>query len=410
VQVGAVFVVQIVGLMLSGCGLSDEGKALFNPPPGPASSSGSTPAPTSSPNEPPGPGGSGPGSGTPDAGSTATQDSGGTQGDAGSPGNPSPGDAGGGPETGQSAPPPAPPTVLAQDFGAGEFVTVESGHAYWTTGTGNTILSCPVTGCAANVATLGSGMTTYGITVDTANVYWTDYGDGLACECPLAGCDGTTILEGQGYKGDGIAVAFDSIFWTFETDETGAAGTGAVFMSATDGTGTTPLVTGQNYPTGLVAGQNGDLYWTVYGDGTVRSCSWMNCAATVKDIVTGMNGPSYLAVDGAHIYWTNAGTAPDYGNGTVMQANLDGTSPIVLASSMAYPRGIAVDATSVYFTNYVAPDTITGTVMKCAIGGCGSAPTTLATGQASPVGVAVDGTSVYWLDEGGGGLLMMTAK
>jgi len=299
--------------------------------------------------------------------------------------------------------------VLAQDFGAGEFVAVAGGHAYWTTGSGNSVLSCPLPGCAAGMTTLGSGMNTYGIAVDTANVYWTDYGDGLACECPLAGCNGTTILDGQGVRGDGISLAVDSVFWTFETDASGAASTGALFMSATDGTSTTAIITGQNFPIGLAV-VGSQAYWAVYGDGVIRTCAWASCASTVKDIVTGMVGPSYLAVDAAHVYWTNAGTAPDYGDGSVMQADLDGTSPVTLASGMTFARGIAIDAANVYFTNYVGKGATTGSVQRCAIGGCGGAPTVLATGQASPVGVALDATNVYWVDEGGGGALMTTSK
>jgi hypothetical protein len=46
---------------------------------------------------------------------------------------------------------------------------------------------------------------------------------------------------------------------------------------------------------------------------------------------------------------------------------------------------MAVDATSVYWTNYIS-----GTVMKVGIGGV--TPTTLASGQDTPSSIAVDAT------------------
>ena len=274
--------VSCVALTQLGCGLGDQGTMLFIPPPP------KSPAVTGAEDATPPPGVEAPDAAAAplDAGAGATAtDAAGSSTDASAPGTAdahAPGtDASVGPDT--ASPPPA-PTVLAADFGGGEFVTVAGGRAYWTTGAGNSVLTCPLPGCAASVVTLGSGMT-YGIAVDTANVYWTDYGDGLACECPLAGCNGTTILDGQGVKGDGLSLAADSVFWTFETDPSGAAGTGAVFMSATDGTSTTPVITGQNYPIGLTVAA-GQAYWAVYGDGIIRTCTWSSCAATVKDLVT----------------------------------------------------------------------------------------------------------------------------
>jgi hypothetical protein len=58
--------------------------------------------------------------------------------------------------------------------------------------------------------------------------------------------------------------------------------------------------------------------------------------------------------------------------------------------------GIAVDATSVYWTT-----TYPGAVLKCAISGCGGQPTQLASAPSGQGygGIAVDDTDVYWVTD-----------
>ena len=68
--------------------------------------------------------------------------------------------------------------------------------------------------------------------------------------------------------------------------------------------------------------------------------------------------------------------------------------------------GIAVDDTSVYWTNWVSD----GAVMQMPLSG--GTPTTLAPAQNRPWGVAVDATSVYWTTNTGsrGGVMKVTPK
>jgi sugar lactone lactonase YvrE len=71
--------------------------------------------------------------------------------------------------------------------------------------------------------------------------------------------------------------------------------------------------------------------------------------------------------------------------------------PIVLASGLVTPSGIAVDATNVYFTRYLS-----GTVDTCPLAGCTGAPKVLSSGNDEPNDVKVDAQNLYWASEGSG--------
>src|SRR5207237_428964 len=105
--------------------------------------------------------------------------------------------------------------------------------------------------------------------------------------------------------------------------------------------------------------------------------------------------------DAANVYWV------DTNGGTAMKAPRGGGTPITLATGLDQPQAIAVDGTSVYWTN-LAPSTEMGTVMKVAIGG--GTPVVLANGQHGPLGIAVDATSVYWTNSGDGTVMKLTPK
>jgi len=99
-----------------------------------------------------------------------------------------------------------------------------------------------------------------------------------------------------------------------------------------------------------------------------------------------------LAVDFTSLYWTDGST--------VSKVPIAGGPVTTLAFGQSRSYGIAIDANSVYWTNYVSPG---GTVMKCPL--AGGSPTTLAAAEGQPAGITVDGARVYWADYGSGAIV-----
>jgi hypothetical protein len=126
-------------------------------------------------------------------------------------------------------------------------------------------------------------------------------------------------------------------------------------------------------------------------------------------LVTGQNATEAIAVDSANVYFTTNGNVDH--TGTVQKCAIGGCSnaPTTMADGRDGLDSIAVDGTNVYWTEYLS-----GNVLRCAIGGCSKNPTAIASGRIRPYRIVLNDNSVFWTDfgndDGTGGAVLTLAK
>jgi hypothetical protein len=163
-----------------------------------------------------------------------------------------------------------------------------------------------------------------------------------------------------------------------------SGGAGSVFFTGAS----------QSVPSSGLAVNATSLFWADYADHMNKTAL---SGGTSQPIVSGLLGSNDIAVDATSVYWTD--------DTSVSKAPLGGGKITVLASGQNHPAGIAVDETSVYWVNDGTPASMAcgascndGSVVRTPL--AGGAITTLASGQAHPERIAVDATSVYWTNWG----------
>ena len=255
---------------------------------------------------------------------------------------------------------------LVSALGVAGDVAVNDSHVYWTRSesyppsfvfVNNAIGRANLDGSHADPNFI-SGLPGFssGIAVDAEHVYWKS-GDNIG----RANLDGTGVdpsfisVTGVGYGG--LAVDDGHIYWSHDYFIPDSAGIGRANL---DGSAPDP----QSIPVraeGITVDAQ-HLYWTgTYSDGFAPGPSIGRANVDGSDIqelfmggATGLHPMLFtdVAVDAAHIYWTQYGT---YVAGTIGRANLDNTgsdSDFLTGLGIGtYPARLTVDDDHIYWTH-----------------------------------------------------------
>ncbi len=219
------------------------------------------------------------------------------------------------------------------------------------------------------------------------------------CGCPI--CAPTTADAGIANAADGSGSQGCIPLEIGAQPVTLAARQSSPWAVATDGANVFWLNLGKDNSLGKVVG------YPPWGGGQVVVYAVNGCDHTPNVLASGLahfySGASIsgISTDGTNVYWSDAGDASSIDAGLsarLLKCSIGGcgNSPPVLGAVDAW--SIAVNSTSIYWTNSVPGSSAGGALFTCPPAGCGSTPTSLGAADAAGTGsgIALDASYVYW--------------
>jgi uncharacterized membrane protein YgcG len=220
-----------------------------------------------------------------------------------------------------------------------------------------------------------------------AYIYWSDYSDNTIARATLDGQQiSHSFIQGASNPGQ-VVVDSGHIYWLNRGD-------GAIGRANLDGSAANPdFIPGvAATETGLAVG-DGYIFWTDFQNSTLGRANIDGSGAAT--IVTGLLSPRGVAVDAGHVYWTNYGV--ENGQLPIGRANLDGTDAVndyILAPSPATGNigQMVADSSHLYWGH--GPDIARATSDGANIN------TAFAVAPGGNAGIAVDASHIYWSTNG----------
>lgn len=222
-------------------------------------------------------------------------------------------------------------------------ITLDATRVYWTDQGKGEVRSVPKAGGSFFVHDYGAVNQLSGVAVDANNIYWATGLGGAVYSAPLAGGAPVPLATGQQYTW-AVAVDGTNVVWTQATPM------GGVWRYPLGGPPMAQLVAGATVPNHMAVA-NGVAYytddqnlWSVPIAGGAVTVLAPNVPATVVDVVT----------DGINVYWLVE--AAQAGQGIIRRVSINGGAQKIMANFLNTPGGLAVDGAHLYWTDFLDND------------------------------------------------------
>ena len=240
-------------------------------------------------------------------------------------------------------------TTLAHNLSNATFLQHDTTNLYWGL-TADVIAKIPLDGGTPVPLQTSNNTILTALAIDGANVYHTeDYtvaGDCSVAVVPKAGGTRVVLASGGSWNHPtGLSVGGGMVFW-------GVTSPGAILAVPVTGGTTTTLVS--SVMPGAIVADATNVYWVDPTAGVMKVAQSGGTPVTLATVHDGFA----IAVDDANVYWsTRLYNTPS----TIYKVPIAGGTPVTVASAADMVNAIAVDATSIYWT-----ENRTGAVRKAA--------------------------------------------
>jgi hypothetical protein len=232
-----------------------------------------------------------------------------------------------------------------------------------------------------------------GIAVDNTYIYWTNVSGGTVMRMPLGGGVMPVAMASAQPTPQALAVNGTHLYWTNTADQLSGGG---LFRIPLSSPGATPERMYQGTDAWQVALDASYAYVVIESPGIVVK---VDLSLKTPTQLTGFeNLPTSIGIDNDNVYFAGTGDARQVPKTPSTPLKPD----IVLGGTSDGPTGLASDGTNVYAMGWT-------NLWKCPVGvtnGCKA----IVTGPAGNQYVAVDATSVYWTNSMAGTVMKLTPK